>query len=424
MIRGTTLAVIFSVGLIFAQAALAQGPAEESEAQETPEEYPSLGSPAQVDNQLRRDAAPKQPLVRLTFLDPYLEFKARLKERTGLGFGIDYSALYLGATESPREDEASGGVARFYGSWELVGRKSGNPGAFVFRIEQRHRYSTIAPSALSFNIGYTGIIAAPFSNQQFRVSNLYWRQTLAQRRVVLFAGFLQSTDFVDAYPLVSPLLHFTNLAFGTGSAAIALPNDGMLGLAGAVRLTDHWYTIASLGDNGADPTDVFTGFDRFVNVKEYFKSVELGWTRGSLWHVDNAHLTLWHTDEQSERGIPSGRGLNFSANYIIANRWMPILRGGYTEDGGSLLQKSISVGLGHSRFVGRSLLAFGANWGEPNETTWGPGLKDQYTFELFWRLFLGAQLALTPDIQLLIDPALNPDQSSIWVFGLRARLAL
>jgi hypothetical protein len=32
-------------------------------------------------------------------------------------------------------------------------------------------------------------------------------------------------------------------------------------------------------------------------------------------------------------------------------------------------------------------------------------------------------LASTPTLQLLINPALNPDQNSIWVFGLRARLA-
>jgi porin len=39
-------------------------------------------------------------------------------------------------------------------------------------------------------------------------------------------------------------------------------------------------------------------------------------------------------------------------------------------------------------------------------------------------LQLTQELAITPDIQLLIDPALNPDEDSIWVFGLRARLAL
>ena len=37
---------------------------------------------------------------------------------------------------------------------------------------------------------------------------------------------------------------------------------------------------------------------------------------------------------------------------------------------------------------------------------------------------IAPQLAITPDVQLLINPALNPDEDQIWVFGLRARLAL
>jgi porin len=44
--------------------------------------------------------------------------------------------------------------------------------------------------------------------------------------------------------------------------------------------------------------------------------------------------------------------------------------------------------------------------------------------ELFWRWQLGSQLAVTPDLQLLINPANNPEESSIWVFGVRGRLAL
>ena len=75
--------------------------------------------------------------------------------------------------------------------------------------------------------------------------------------------------------------------------------------------------------------------------------------------------------------------------------------------------------------IGRcDLLGFGANWGEPNESSFGSGLSDQYTFEVFYRFQLAEQLAITPDIQLLVDPPNNPDHGSIWVYGVRARLAL
>ncbi len=65
------------------------------------------------------------------------------------------------------------------------------------------------------------------------------------------------------------------------------------------------------------------------------------------------------------------------------------------------------------------LLGFNVNRSKPPESD----LDDQYTAELFYRLQLAQNLAITPDVQLLINPALNPNEDVIWLFGLRARLS-
>jgi porin len=52
------------------------------------------------------------------------------------------------------------------------------------------------------------------------------------------------------------------------------------------------------------------------------------------------------------------------------------------------------------------------------------GRKRTFTNELFYRLQLTKEIAVTPDIQYVIDPALNSDENSIWSFGLRSRIAL
>ena len=70
------------------------------------------------------------------------------------------------------------------------------------------------------------------------------------------------------------------------------------------------------------------------------------------------------------------------------------------------------------------VLGVGFNWSRPAEDDFGPGLDDQYTAEIYYRLQVLKVLTVTPDVQLIIDPAFNPQESSIWVFGLRARLAL
>ena len=107
---------------------------------------------------------------------------------------------------------------------------------------------------------------------------------------------------------------------------------------------------------------------------------------------------------------------------------MPFIRAGYANGGASLLESSVSTGFAfQSNPIGASagnLLGFGANWGKPNKAVFGPGLNDQYGFELFYRLQVTREIAVTPDIQFLINPALNPNEDNIWVVALRARIAI
>ena len=68
----------------------------------------------------------------------------------------------------------------------------------------------------------------------------------------------------------------------------------------------------------------------------------------------------------------------------------------------------------------RDLIGAGVAWERPGIS----GLDDQYTAEFFYRLQLFENFALTPDLQIIAEPALNPNEDVIFVFGLRARLTL
>jgi len=413
-----------TLALTAAIPALAQ---EQSLSKAGNESPPRFGSPDQVDNLIKADESTISQIIEKRLSEPYFQWKKGIQEKYGLSFGVDYSMAYLSTSDSPpdAEDNAGSGIARFFGSWELVGRESGNTGAFVWKMEYRHRYTDIPVSAFGFNLGYSGLIEAPFSDQGFRWTNLYWRQSLNEKRITLLGGFLDATDYVDVYALASPWTGFLNFAFSTGTLTIPIPNDATLGVAAGAMLTDRIFLIGGLVDRNADPTDPFEGFDTFFSDNEYFKSIEIGWTPSQdRIYLDNAHLTFWHADERTEAGEPDGWGFNISYSRYLAKKWMPFIRAGYAKDGGSLMQKSVSVGLGYQPVPKGDLLGFGFNWGEPNDDTYGPGLRDQYTAEIFYRWQLTPQFAITPDVQLLIDPALNPEEDQIWVFGLRARLAL
>jgi porin len=188
-------------------------------------------------------------------------------------------------------------------------------------------------------------------------------------------------------------------------------------------LTDQFYIIGGFADSNADSTDPFEGFDTFFNNREYFKTLEFGRvTSRDRFYLDNTHVTFWHADERDAAGVARGWGVNFSYSKSFNEKWMPFFRGGYADEGGTLLQKTLSAGLGYHWGGNNSLLGLGFNWGQPNEDTFGPGLDDQYTVELFSRLQVLRNLQITPDIQYIRNPARNPEASSSWVFGLRARL--
>lgn len=398
---------------------------QEAEKEDPDKKKKGFGGPEQVDNRLEEDEAEKEPFLELGFLEPYFNFKSRLKEKTGLGFGLDYSTAYLGASESLGETGAGSGMVRLYGSWELLGKGAENTGAFIFKVEHRHKYGAIPIKSLGFELGYVGLFLPPFSDDGFRMTNFYWRQRFLDGRISMAVGLLDATDYVDVYGLASPWTHFTNFAFSTGSETMFVPNDVNLGLAIAGYITDHIYAIAGINDNNSDPTQPFKSFETFFTRKQYFKSVEIGWVSSRARHFfDNIHLMYWHSDGSEFQAALPGWGLNFSGTWFIQDKFMPFLRGGYAEDGGSLLQKSVNAGFGWYQASNSHLLGAAIGWGEVNESTWGEDLSDQITVEAFYRLQLSTRMALTPTLQFVINPALNPDAGSMFIWGIRGRVSL
>ena len=382
----------------------------------------SLMSPDAVMNQLQQDQYDSAELFPIDRSGRWDEFKSRLKERRALDIGIDYNVLGLLATDSLGADEAAGGVWRTYGQWDLVSRDTPNTGSLVFKLESRHKFTSVSPLEFGPEVGYAGLTNTVYSDQNWRATHLYWQQQFNDGKAVSFIGFLDITDYVDVYAMASPWTGFSNLAFETGSGTIAGLPDGALGAMVGGFLNDHIYVVANIVDANSDATDLLNGFDTFFNQFETFKSLEVGWTTAQdRLFIDNAHLTFWQIDEREAAGTPDGWGVSFSITQAVRDKVLLFARGGWSEDGASLYETSVSAGLGYQRTPGQGLFGLGLNWSRPNADTFGPGLTDQFTMELFQRLEVTEKLQLTPSLQVIGDPALNPDDDGIAIFGLRAR---
>jgi porin len=384
----------------------------------------TLAGSEQVENRLDIDSNQVMPMFPSSFASSYFDWKGRIKKDNGVGIGGDYSIAYLKASDSPGDDNAFGGMYRFYGSWEALKDEQGNSGALIWKIEHRHAYgSKIPPGSLGFETGYIGLFLPPFSDQGTRLTNLYWRQRMKGGNLVFVGGFVDVTDYMDVYMLASPWTGYFNFAFSTGSASIPVPNEG-LGMALGGYINDNIYMVVGFADSNSDPAKPGDGFDTFFSDREYFKHIEIGWnaTRETAF-LNNVHLTLWQADERVDAATPDGWGANISFSRSVNEHWMPFIRAGYAKDGGSLLERSLSAGFSYQSVTGGNQLGFAYNWGVPNESSWGSGLDDQHTLEAFYRIQIWKELAITPDIQFIRNPALNPDTDTLWIFGLRARLA-
>jgi len=84
----------------------------------------------------------------------------------------------------------------------------------------------------------------------------------------------------------------------------------------------------------------------------------------------------------------------------------------------------LSTGFGyHPASRSDDILGIGLSWARPSVETYGSALIDEYTAELYYRYQLTQLFSVTPDMQYLINHALNPDEENVLVIGLRGRLS-
>lgn len=336
----------------------------------------------------------------------WFAWKDGLAER-GFKFNLDYLALAQSTNADIGADEAASGIARFYGSWQATLN-----GALTFKIENRHAYTDVAPQFLGLDGGALAITGTAFNDNQTLLTNLYWNQRSEDGAWTFQIGQIDVTDFLDVYGLVSPYTSFQNLAFNT-NPTINAPNPG-LGIAGGLRLSDSFYAVASVADANADPSE--PGFDVFSDG-DLFKSLEIGYTSGfDRIYFDNVHLTLWHGDAASDGSRPEDYGASFSAAWFLENQWMPFVRAGWSKGTAALYKRSLSAGIG---YYGRNtdLAGLGLNWGEGNGI-----VGTQFTAEAFYRFSVSPGFQLTPSIQYISNPLLNPGQDDFFLVGLRTRI--
>jgi porin len=410
--------VLYVSGAVAADSAPAQKPYKANYTDEQ-----GFASPGSTVRQLAEDDEEKMPLMRFESFDeallPWFEWKKKLNEDIGFQYSLAYTATAQKASDSlTGEDSGASSVFRFSGKWELLNRGQKNKGSLVFSVDNRTPFNDV-PGDISGEVGYIGPTALLFSDLGTVLVDFNWQQYFNDGDSGILAGRYDPSDYINVLGYANPWTSFQNLNILLDSS-LAYPDLG-LGVGIGHWFDDRWYGVAGFNDaNGR--IDETTPYD---NGAEFFKYAELGWSPGrGQRYLKNAHLTLWDVDEREDDGLDAAYGVSLGANWTWDDTYMLFGRIGWSDvdapNDPQIYENSYTVGAIY-HFTNRSDLAGAAvNYGEFA----APGLDSQTTTEIFYRIQLAQNLAITPSVQLLQDPALNDENDRITVYGLRVRLTL
>jgi porin len=375
---------------------------------------------------LMEDEAPQTSFFRRpTAFEPWFAWKQRLREETGLNFGGSWGVLWQNfSTSAIDQRNAFGSKLTLNFSYDLLNRGARNALSLDVAVEDRRALGPELPP-LQAGIGAGSIVptAATWGQFDLGVTQAYLRQNLFDNHFQYSVGKVFAPNFIDAYPFFDDNRQFLSQQFST-SPTIASPLRGF----GAVAA---WYPTDSglylkpgvftnhSSDTGSTISDFFDKNERFYMFEAGFSSLAQSGVpiqaRGPM-DANNIHLTGWYR-EPEENGMQRAYGVAFNANYMYGDNTMWFLRAGWSD--GWVNDRAVSAGLGWRPPDATSdLFGFGVGWTRPSSSF----LESQYTGEIFYRFNITPNFAITPDLEYIAHPSLNPGVDQIWVFSLRGRI--
>jgi len=390
---------------------------------------PQFGGPSSIAGELKAADTVKDPVFQFEGIQqglvPWFEWKGRKFDNIGLALGVEVNFLYQHATASAGKDQAAGAMYRFPGVWVLLGRDTANTGSLVFRLEYRDKVVTdIAPAQLGAEIGTASTTPGFAYAENFgpNITQLYWKQLYGNNRFGFAVGILDFSPYFDYYPFTSLSKGFLSREFLL-NPTLATTGVGALGATARGFITDHIWLGGAFYD--ANAVNGEFNIDTWES-DELLKHAEIGWTPSiERTRIDRIQLTYWEIDARQAAGIPKGSGWALSISAEFADRFLPFLRAGRSNGGGGApAEEHIGIGLGirQQRPDDRFYVAIARN--KPSSKTFGTHLNSEYLIETSYQLQVSQNVSLLPDIQVIIDPANNPEEDWIWVLGLRIRLTL
>lgn len=366
----------------------------------------------------KRDVLLKRGPLAL-ILPEWRKLKQQLSTKLHLDLAISYKMAGQ-VTFSDADDVGSvAGDLDLFALWYPFGSRSNNSVVGV-NIENRHTLTNRDPAEASFDLGsFTATASGVSGGPLTSFNQLWWSQRFWRGRAKLTFGKLDHDNYYIGNRVASgSSRRFLNESFSS-KPAVAFPGNGA-GVNLQVDLNEHFSVTAGVGDASGDSDrsifDAFGGNDSFgaLQVRYSNRFEKLG--RG------NYRILLWDLNSADETERPSGQGFSLSFDQEVGDRIIPFLRYSWAERGVRPAHQLIALGVGVDAPFGRrdAYMGIGYSILEPSNRE----LRDQTTFEIFYRTQLTTTLELTPSFQMIFNPSANVAVDRAAVALIRLRVAL
>jgi carbohydrate-selective porin OprB len=270
-----------------------------------------------------------------------------------------------------------------------------------------------ANETITGNVGAVNTLNSTVFDQGAVVDELFFKQVAMGGKLLVLAG------------KIDMLYHFdTNRVAGDGYSqffAYSLQNNPSIpgpvygGFGGVARgnLPRKTYVMFGVGDSSMNSAELPW---KTLDNDSWYQLLELGLGPDiPVLGAGNYRLTPWHNHLFGADGF--GVALNIDQE-LGRKDVVAFFRFGYGDEDVTPVKTFVSGGVAFEAPFGRAddLVAVGVAWSDPSP---GSGFRDETLLELFYRVELAKAISITPDLQLVFDPADNRGDDFVVVSGVR-----
>jgi porin len=388
----------------------------------------TMANPGSIYERFKRDRESRDYLFQIPgahlVTDPWSDLRTYLDEKLGFRPAFSFTHLYQWASDSVGpEDDGSGYEVNVDATWTVFGRKTESPTMVGFEFLYRDKLGTnLPPVALFTQAGSLYPTTVAFGEIDPSVGQL-WLQQIIKNRFGFRIGKYFPVEAYDFFPLKNFRTDFVD-GVHAANLIIPLPDRGIGGFA-VFRPQPDVYLRFGVHDANADTEKV--GFSSLFNNGDLFKILEVGFDPGFMERIPgrapfgDIHVSFWQQDKRSDDNIDKGWGFLVSGSQRFG-RFLPFIRYGFSDSGRfgpTPMSHMVNLGVAIDNIFGQSndRIGIGLTWSHPADGD----LDDQGALDAYYRVEVTPQIAVSPTLQLILNPVRNPSKDAVWVLGIRSR---